>query len=43
MLLSEMTKEQLVEFKDKVQAEYDDFKGKGLSVFWIIEKITATK
>lgn len=32
MLLSEMTKEQLVEFKDKVQAEYDDFKGKGLSL-----------
>ena len=32
MLLSEMTKEQLLEFKNKVQAEYEDVKGKGLSL-----------
>lgn len=32
MLLSEMSKDELSAFKDKVQAEYDEFKARGLSL-----------
>ena len=32
MLLSEMSKEELLKFKDDVQKEYDDFKNQGLSL-----------
>ncbi len=32
MLLSEMNKEQLLKFKEEAQAEYDEFKGQGLSL-----------
>lgn len=32
MLLSEMSKDELLKFKDEVQKEYDDFKGRNLSL-----------
>ncbi|MDE6148955.1 MAG: aminotransferase class I/II-fold pyridoxal phosphate-dependent enzyme [Ruminococcus sp.] len=32
MMLSEMSKEELLKFKDSVQKEYDDFKSQGLSL-----------